>query len=221
MKLDRSNKEKPLSSHYYDHLNLFFSMYWNKDFIKLKDEEFYIQLKPKMKIEVDEICFEPIYSNFSGFFKDLEKGFWRALVHNLVFEDYRYFPPYTDIYKENRRYFPLKQSNILLEQNKIPDKIFFITSGEAYAGNIKGRYVYFRLPDGSYFGDSHVLAGLPLSYSIFFDETVGCSALTIHTKVFFYKDMQINFQIHSSELKIKQRNVEKFSDNINMRHLKK
>ena len=159
-------------------------MFWSKDYVKIKDEEFYIQLKPRLKMEVDEIWFQPIYKNFYGFFKNLELGFKREIVHHLTFEDFRIFPPFTDVYKENKRFFADKQRNILLEQGKIPNKIYFITSGEAYAGNSTGRYVYFKLPDGAYFGDSHILAGLPLSYSYFYDEKIGWSALTIDTKQF-------------------------------------
>ena len=127
MKLDRSNKEKYFSRHYYDHMNSFFSKYWSKDFNKLQDDEFYIQLKPKLKNEVDDICFRQIFTNFAGFFKDLEPGFKRAVVHNLVFEEFRTFPPYTEVYKDDKRSFPDRQRNILLTQNHIPNKIYFVT----------------------------------------------------------------------------------------------
>ena len=63
IKLDRSNKGKHFSRHYYDHMNSFFSKYWNRDYYKLKNDEFYSQLKPRLKIEVDDIWFKHINKN--------------------------------------------------------------------------------------------------------------------------------------------------------------
>lgn len=51
----------------------------------------------------------------------------------------------------------------------VPDGLYFIAKGEAYASNSKGTFVYFRLPAGSYFGDTHLLFGIPLSYSLFYE----------------------------------------------------
>lgn len=48
--------------------------------------------------------------------------------------------------------------------NKIPKKIYFVVEGEAYASNSTGRYLYFKLPDGSYFGETHVLIGKPATF---------------------------------------------------------
>lgn len=70
-----------------------------------------------------------------------------------------------------------------LENKQIPDKIFFFTEGMAYASNATGRYIYFKLPDGSYFGETHALTGIPLSYSLCFDLEIGCSALIIESKI--------------------------------------
>lgn len=73
---------------------------------------------------------------------------------------------------------------IYSNKNQIPDKILFFTQGMAYASNATGRYIYFKLPEGSYFGETHVLTGIPLSYSLFFDVEIGCSALVIKSEIF-------------------------------------
>ena len=56
--------------------------------------------------------------------------------------------------------------------------------GEAYATNSTGRFVYFKCPEGSYFGETHILSGIPMSYWICYNETIGCSALTISSEKF-------------------------------------
>jgi hypothetical protein len=169
MKLGRAYKDKILSSHYYDHISTFYASYWNMDYNKLKENEFYDQLKPKLKLEVDNLCFQ-IYERFSGFFDGLENGFKREIVHNLFFEEFRIFPPYTDTYKDDKRSFPDRQQALLLPKGKVPERLFFIVGGEAYASNTTGCYSYFILPAGAYFGETHVLSGLPLSYNIYYDE---------------------------------------------------
>jgi hypothetical protein len=184
MKLGRINSNKALSSTYYDHINWFYQNFWNMDFWKIKENEFYNQLKPRLRSEVDDIWFQAVYDRFEGFFNDLENGFRKLIVHNLVYEEHRIFPPYTNTYKDDKRSFPDRQSNILLEKDKIPDKIFFFVSGEAYASNSTGRYIYFKLPDGSFFGEAYAIIGKPLKYSLFYNEEQGCSALTIESKTF-------------------------------------
>lgn len=69
--------------------------------------------------------------------------------------------------------FSLRQKTELLKDGDVPERIFFIVGGEAYASNSTGRYTYFKLPEGSYFGDTHVLTGVPLSYSLFYDDDNG------------------------------------------------
>ncbi|CAI2371990.1 unnamed protein product [Moneuplotes crassus] len=184
MKLGRSNKDKILSRHYFDHANSFFSNYWSMDFKTLKNHEFYTQLKPQLQIEVDNNCFEEVYDRFEGFFYQTQQGFKREICHNLVFEEFRIFPPYTDSYEGDKKSFPDKQKTLLLKDGEMPDRIFFFVGGEAYASNSTGRYNYFQLPEGAYFGDTHVLIGLPMSYSLFYNSEIGCAALTIKADIF-------------------------------------
>ena len=61
-----------------------------------------MQLKPKLQIEVDNLCFEGIFNRFDGFFNGLDKDFKREIVHNLIFEEFKIFPPYTDVYEPNK-----------------------------------------------------------------------------------------------------------------------
>lgn len=164
MKLDRAYKDKILSSNYYNHMNSFFSMRWNMDYSTMRNNEFYNQLKPRLQFEIDTLCFNDIYTQFSGFFDDLEPGFKREIVHNLTFEQFKIFPPYTETYKDDKRSFPDCQKNLMLNIDEIPQKIFFVVDGEAYASNSTGRYIYYKLPDGSYFGETHVLIGKPMTY---------------------------------------------------------
>lgn len=105
-------------------------------------------------------------------------------MHNLTYEDYRTFPPYSDIYSQDKSSFPRKQRNVLLNKGKIPNKVFFIVAGEAYATNSTGRYQYFRLPNGAYIGEAHLVLGIPIQYCIFYDVEIGCSALTIPCEKF-------------------------------------
>ncbi|CAI2369324.1 unnamed protein product [Moneuplotes crassus] len=201
MKLGRSNKDKILSRHYYDQANSFFSNYWSMDYTTLKNNEFYIQLKPRLQIEVDNICFEEIYERFEGFFKDTDDGFRREICHHLVFEEFRIFPPYNDTYEGDKKSFPDRQKTKLLQDGEIPERIFFIVGGEAYASNTTGRYNYFQLPEGAYFGETHILIGLPLSYSLFYSSEVGCAALTLKTEIF----LQICERYPDSFLKLRKR----------------
>lgn len=173
MRIDRVFKEKFLSNHYYDHINGFFLLYWNLDYNHLKDTEFYQQLKPRLQNELADSCFKYVYKRFDGFFNNLEKRFCREIVHNLVFEEFKIFPPYTETYKDDKRSFPDRQNNCIIEKGQIPTKIYFFVAGEAYASNQTGRYQYFRLPDGSYIGEAHMLAGIPISYCICYDEEIG------------------------------------------------
>ena len=50
---------------------------------------------------------------------------------------------------------PEKQNPVLLDNGKIPERIFFFVSGEAYASNTTGRFTYFTLTEDSYFGEAH------------------------------------------------------------------
>ena len=114
IKLGRANSSKTLTNDYYDHITSFMTMYWNLDYVNLRQNEFFNQLKPRLQKEIGDICFEPVYNRFEGFFEGLENGFKREIVHNLVFEEFRIFPPYTDTYKDDKRSFADKQFNILL-----------------------------------------------------------------------------------------------------------
>lgn len=55
IKLSKLNSEKMMSSHYYNHMNLFNAMLWNIDYNTLKNNEFYNQLKPRLQIEVSDL----------------------------------------------------------------------------------------------------------------------------------------------------------------------
>lgn len=75
MRLARLNKEKMMSSEYYDHMDHFFVLYWNLDYNKLKEQLFFKQLKPRFQNELADILFKLVYDKFDGFFYELEKGF--------------------------------------------------------------------------------------------------------------------------------------------------
>ena len=119
MRLGRANKDKTLSSDYYDQINQFFAFYWKLDYHKLKHNELFNQLKPRLQNQVADICFENVYNKFDGFFSDTEHNFMRDVVHNLTFEDHRLFPPYCEIYKDDKWSYPQKQRNILLSKGKL------------------------------------------------------------------------------------------------------
>ena len=116
MNLGRSNKDKYLSIDYVHHINNFFEQFWTVDFNNLKDDMFFSQLKPKLQNELSDLCFQWVYDKFSGFFWDIENGAKRDIAHNLVFQDFRLFKPYTETYKDDKRSFPDRQKNVLLKK---------------------------------------------------------------------------------------------------------
>ena len=116
MNLGRAYKDKDLSFDYVQHMNSFFEQYWNLDFCKLKENEFFSKLKPKLQNELSDLWYKCVYDKFYGFFNNSENGFKREMVNNLVFQEFRIFPPYTDTYKDDKRSFPSRQSNVLLRK---------------------------------------------------------------------------------------------------------
>ncbi|CAI2363314.1 unnamed protein product [Moneuplotes crassus] len=182
IRLARANASKVLTNDYYEHILSFFTTYWNLDYYLLRENEFFNQLKPRLQKEVANICFEPVYNRFEGFFSGLEESFKREIVHQFRFEEFKKFKPYSEKYEGDRLSFPEKQRTSLLKKNKIPEKVYFFTEGMAYASNATGRYIYFKLPEGSFFGETHVLSATPCSYSIFYDEEIGASALAISSE---------------------------------------
>ena len=116
MNLGRAWKEKDLSIEYVTHTNSFFEQYWSLDFWNLRRNEFFSQLKPKLQKEVSDIWFKWVYDKFCGYFRDLEHGFRREVVHNLEFQEVRICPPYTDKYIDDKRSLINKQKNVLLNK---------------------------------------------------------------------------------------------------------
>ena len=166
IKLNKANKDVTMTSDYFLDSGKFFMAVWDKDHKKLLNDELFTQLKPRLQTKLSDILYENVYEMFTIFFKDLEKGFRREIVSNMEFESYNHFAPYSERYKDDKKSFPTAQSNFLFTSRNIPDKVFFIVSGEAYASNNTGRYIYFKLLKGSYFGVSHLLAGIACSYSL-------------------------------------------------------
>lgn len=58
MNLGRAYRDKYLSIDYVHNINYFFEQYWNLDFYNLKDSMFFRQLKPKLQMEVSDLCFK-------------------------------------------------------------------------------------------------------------------------------------------------------------------
>lgn len=52
LSLNRAYKDKQLSSDYYNHMNQFFVSYWSLDYNKIKENEFYQKLKPRLQNEL-------------------------------------------------------------------------------------------------------------------------------------------------------------------------
>ena len=184
IKLNKSNKDKTMSSDYFFHSNKYFLNAWDKDHFDLRENEIFLSLKPRLQSKVADLVFMNVYDMFHLFFRDLEVGFRREVVYNMKFESYHRFSPYTERYKDDRKSFPTAQRNFMFSSGTIPDKVYFIVSGEAYASNNTGRFIYFKLLKGSYFGVSHLLAGIAWSYSLCYDEMKGATCFTVEGEKF-------------------------------------
>lgn len=61
----------------------------------------------------------------------------------------------------------------------MPNAVYFILSGSVFGSNNTGRYCYFKLNSKSQFGETHLVSGTPLEYSIHFDDAESVSTLYI------------------------------------------
>lgn len=118
VKLAKSNKEKAMAQDYYSQTDDYFMGMWDKDHFKLKSDPIFNQLKPKLQVELMDVIFKNIYSNFHIFFKDLEEGFRREIVRNMQFESYNLFEPYSERYKDDKKSFPAAQRNFIFPSGK-------------------------------------------------------------------------------------------------------
>lgn len=184
IRLNKSNNVKTLNSVYFTHSVQFLMNLWDKDYTKLQTDELFLQLKPQLQKRISDHLFENTYTTFRYFFKGLDEGFRRELVSNMKLESFSRFEPYQDRYKDDKRSMPPMISNIFMEAGEIPQKVYFIIQGEAYASNSTGRYIYFKLPKGSYFGSSHLLAGVACSYSLCYNESKGVACYTVQSQDF-------------------------------------
>lgn len=175
IKLNKSNQIKVMNSEYFSSSFTFLMNLWDKDLSKFKNDQMYTQLKPRLQKQIADMIFSNTYELFKYFFKELDLGFKRELVFNMKFETFSRFKPYHERYKDDRHSFPTHLKNIILPSGHIPKKVYFIARGEAYASNSSGRFIYFKLPIGAYFGASHLLAGVACSYSLCYEEQKGVS----------------------------------------------
>ena len=120
-----------------------------------------------------------VYEEYKYFFRGLEEGFRREIVMEMKFQRFENFPLYNEKYKFDRHSITPIQPKLILSKGKIPFAVFFVTKGEAYASNSTGKYIYFKFPAKSVFGETHVLSGIPYSYSIYYSDEIGCSAYVV------------------------------------------
>ena len=102
----------------------------------------------------------------------------------MKFQRFENFPLYNEKYKLDRHSITPIQPKLILSKGKVPFAVFFVTKGEAYASNSTGKYIYFKFPAKSVFGDTHVMSGIPYSYSIYYNEEAGCSAYVVSAHSF-------------------------------------
>jgi hypothetical protein len=183
IKLNKLNNTKIMSPEYFIDSYFFFMKRWDMDYSLLKKDEFFNQLKPRIQNEIWDLLFDNIYKTFHIFFKDLEKQFVREVVLHMKYENFANFIPNYEKYKDDRKSIPPHLANIIMSAGAVPDKVFFIL-GDAYASNSSGRFIYFKLPKGSYFGVSHLLTGTESSYSLWYDEKKGVNWYTVNATRF-------------------------------------
>ena len=75
------------------------------------------------------------------------------------------FAPYSERYKEDHS-IAMKPKVTIQKKGVVPRYVHFIVRGRAVVSNSTGNYPYFKLPEGSWFGESYLLFGLPSSYAI-------------------------------------------------------
>ncbi len=103
----------------------------------------------------------------------------------LEYRVYENFPAYSAMYPEDKQNFPIRQDPCILQKDEIPDGIYFIVKGEAYASNASGKFKYFTFPEKSFFGETHLLTGIKQSYTIMFDPSHGTHCYFISRENFF------------------------------------
>ena len=57
--------------------------------------------------------------------------------------------------------------------------MFFVWKGMAYGSNASAKYQYFRFEERHYFGETHLLLGIPISYSVHFHPKTGAQVYFI------------------------------------------
>ena len=183
IRLDKSVKQKVLLNEYFTHIQKFFSAQWDKNFHSLKNEEFFWKMKPQLQNELIDYLFKDFLDFFKFFFEGLQIGFRRAVLKNLKFKIYESFPPYDDKYKEDKS-IGHKQDLAIIRKGEVPKYVHFILRGEVFVTNATGNYKYFALLPRSFFGECHLLFGMPSSYSYTVDEGSAVHTLRISGKTF-------------------------------------
>ena len=186
IKLSKSNKTKIMSHEYFNHISKFYNNLWNRDYQSIQKSKYFNQLKPSLKDELLDHLFSNIYNDFESFFRDHDPRFCREIVKEMQFQTFELFPLYMEKYNEDTGSIPPIQPRILLEKGKVPFAVFFIVKGEVYAGNTTGKYMYFKFSQNSVMGETHLISGLPYSYSVFHHEAESVSAFVIPGKVLYF-----------------------------------
>ena len=182
IRLNKANKIKILGNDYFSYGASSIKSKWDRDYTSLKNNEFFLNLRPRMQYLLADRLFDSVYKTYSSFFEGTEAGFRRAIVHNMEFETLEFFPPYVEDFSIHS--FVPDQTTTIIQQNKIPNKIIFVHHGEVYGSNATGRYIYFRLIGGAYFGEGYVLSQIPSTYSINYFKQSSVSLFSVKSDVF-------------------------------------
>jgi hypothetical protein len=184
LKMSNANKEKAMHNSFYNYIMMFYKAMWNKDYNSIFDSRFTEQLKPALQDELLDHLYSKIYEKYDDFFKGHERQFVRELVKEMRYQSFELFPLYMEKYKEDFGSIPPIQPRKILEKGRIPFAVFFIIEGEVYASNTTGKYIYFKFNENSVIGETHLISGIPYSYSVFHHESDSIQAFVIPGKTF-------------------------------------
>ncbi|CAI2372657.1 unnamed protein product [Moneuplotes crassus] len=179
LQLQRAQSAKILHVDYFNHINNFYTICWDKDFGEIEKSEFYKQLKPKLQNELCDSLFDLLYNEFSSFFDQLETDFNREIAKKLKYQHFEIFEPFQEKYKKDKHSMPPTQDCCILPKGFVPNGVYFILKGQVFGSNNTGRYCYFKLREKSQFGETHLIDNIPLEYSIHYDVQQAVSTLFI------------------------------------------
>lgn len=160
----------------FNDVRMFYEKQFALDPSLVLENEYFSQLKPRLKKLILDAIFELKYQLFQDVFEDCSEDFRREMVLNFKFRFHNENHPDQDQELEsyNANIFNSYEVDlpIIKSPYEISGHVYFIVAGQVHLMDSIGMYDYGILKKGSYFGDISILLDKPNEFSYWYDPNI-------------------------------------------------